>query len=65
MESVRYEANEYAEMFGLTTADATFYPLFAVIIMEAPLRPKGEPFVLRHDHVVKALHHDFDWSLPN
>jgi hypothetical protein len=38
MESVRAEANEYAEIFGLTTtADATFYPLCAVIIMEAPL----------------------------
>jgi hypothetical protein len=61
MESVRDEANEYAEMFGLTTADAAFYALFAAIIKEAPLGPKGEPFVLRHDQVVKALHQDSAW----
>jgi hypothetical protein len=62
MESVRDEANEYGEMFGLSTADAAFYALFAAIIKEAPLGPKGEPFVLRHDEVVKALHQDSDWT---
>jgi hypothetical protein len=62
MESVRDEANEYGEMFGLSTADAAFYALFAAIIKEAPLGPKGEPFVLRHDEVVKALHQDSDWK---
>jgi hypothetical protein len=61
MESVRDEANDYVEMFGLTTADAAFYALFAAIIKEAPLGPKGEPFVLRHDQVVKALHQDSAW----
>lgn len=61
MESVRDEANEYADMFGLTTADAAFYALFASIIKEAPLGPKGEPFVLRHDEVVKALHQESAW----
>jgi hypothetical protein len=61
MESVRDEANEYAEMFGLTTADAAFYALFAAIIKEAPLGPKGEPFVLRHDQVVKSLHQESAW----
>jgi hypothetical protein len=61
MGSMRDEANEYADMFGLTTADAAFYALFGAIIKEAPLGPKGEPFVLRHDQVVKALQQESTW----
>ena len=61
IESLRDEANEYADMFGLTTADAAFYALFKSIIKEAPLGPKSEPFVLRNDQVVKALQHESTW----
>ena len=31
MESLKDQANEYAEMFGLTPADAAFFALFAAI----------------------------------
>jgi hypothetical protein len=62
MESVRDEANEYAEMFGLTSADAAFYALFAGIVeAPVPFGLKGAPFVLRHDQVVKALHQESRW----
>ncbi len=61
MGSMRDEANEYADMFGLTAADAAFYALFGAIIKEAPLGPQGEPFVLRHDQVVKALQQESTW----
>jgi hypothetical protein len=62
MESVRDEANQFAEMFGLTTADAAFYALFSAIVKApAPLGLKGKPFVLRHDQVVEALHQDSAW----
>jgi hypothetical protein len=61
MESLRDEANEYADMFGLTTADAAFYALFKSIIKEAPLGPKSEPFVLRHEQVVTALQQESTW----
>jgi hypothetical protein len=62
MESHRDEANEYAETFGLTSADAAFYALFAGIVKaQAPFGLKGSPFVLRHDQVVKALHQESRW----
>jgi hypothetical protein len=74
MESLRDEANEYAETFGLTPADAAFYALFAAIIKEAPLgsssskssnnssiKSGAQPFVLRHDQVVRALRQESTW----
>ena len=59
LESLKDEANEFAEMYGLSTADASFYGLFkAVRMAPAPLGLKGKPFVLRHEQVAKALQVD-------
>lgn len=57
MESLREEAQEYSQLFGLSDADAAFYALFSAI-RKTPvtLGLKGEPFLLRHDEVCRSLH---------
>jgi len=62
MESLKNEANEHAEMFGLTPADAAVYALFAAIKQApVPLGLKGLPFVLRHNEIQKALGQETQW----
>lgn len=62
MELLRDESNEYADMFGLSPADAAFYALFKSIrTTPVPLGLKGDPFVLKHQEIVNALQQDTTW----
>jgi hypothetical protein len=54
--SLKDEANEYADAFGLDEQEAAFYALFASLRKApVPLGLKGQPFVLRHADVCGAL----------
>jgi hypothetical protein len=61
MESSRDKALEFADMFALTPAEAAFYSLFAAIREAVPLGLKGQPFVLRHAEIEKAMHQESQW----
>jgi hypothetical protein len=62
MEGFREESNEYADMFGLTLAEAAFYALFGSL-RRAPvtLGLHGSPFCLRNDEIQKALQQETNW----
>ena len=63
MQTLRKEANEYADMFELTPSapNAAFYALFTAIKQHVQLGLKGEPFVLRHEQLCKALGQETAW----
>lgn len=52
-EDLQQEANEYANMFGLGTAEGTLFRLFAALRRtKQPLGLKSAPFSLRHQEMV-------------
>jgi hypothetical protein len=54
--TVAEEAKDYADTFGFTDTEATFYAVFAAIRKsKIPLGFQGHPFVLRRDEIVRAL----------
>jgi hypothetical protein len=62
IESLRQESLDYADMFGLSVAEAGCYAVFAAIRnAPVPLGLKGNPFVLRHEEIVQAFGHDTTW----
>jgi hypothetical protein len=62
MESLRVESKDYAETFGLSAAEAAFYGIFAALRKaHVPLGLKGQPFVLRHDQIVRAMQQETLW----
>lgn len=62
MSSIRHDANQYAESFGLTCAEAAFYALFrAIRNVPVPLNLYGEPFMLRHNDVETAFGQPTGW----
>lgn len=62
IESIKDEANEYAESFGLGPSEAAFYGLFLSIRrLRIPLGLHGHPFLLRHTEIETALHQPSRW----
>lgn len=60
--SVAEASNEYADMFGLSKADAAVYALFlAIRKTSVPLGLRGAPFVLRNNEIEAALQQPTEW----
>ena len=59
--SLKTEANEYADMFGLGPPEAAFYALFKAL-RDVPLGLKGQPILLRAGQVSDALGQETGWE---
>ena len=61
MGTLKAEANEYSDMFGLGFPEAAFYALFKAL-RDVPLGLKGQPILLRASQVSEAFGQETGWE---
>jgi hypothetical protein len=63
MTALRQEALDYADMFGLSNAEAAFYALFRGLrVSPVPLGLHGAPFLIRDAQLQQSLQQETTWK---